>query len=270
MPNEIFNQQAQVTPVPVSDIPVESVQLPSQGLVYPVGHPLCNEKSVEIRCLTAKDEDLMTSRALIKNGTVLTKLMQSCLCNKSIDVDSLLAGDRNAILVAIRITGYGNEYKVTIKCPECEDEVKHTFVLENLKVKELSAKPVEPGVNVFSFVLPMSKQEVRFKLLTGSDEAEISKAIERKKKLVNSQIETGVTTRLIHSIVSIAGITDPAKLNSMIVNLKAGDARAIRQHMAEISPSIDMTQTFLCPGCDAESEVEVPLGLDFFWPDWGK
>ncbi len=87
------------------EVPVEAVPLPSKGTVYPADSPLHGQETVEIRAMTAKEEDILTSRALIKKGTVITHLIQSCLVNKQIDVNEMLVGDRNAIMTALRITG---------------------------------------------------------------------------------------------------------------------------------------------------------------------
>lgn len=250
------------------DIPIESVSLPSKGIVYQLGHPLCNEENVEIRCMTAREEDLLTSRALFKSGQVLTKLIESCLINKSISPDDLLIGDRNALLIAIRVTGYGAEYSVKITCPECNEESDHTFSLSNLKIKRLSATPLRPNENLFSYRLPVSGQEVLFKLLTGKDEDEVSKTVEKKKKL-GGQIENYITLRLFQAVQSINGETDKQKLSYIINNLRAADSRALRKHIFDIAPNVDMKQSYSCVKCGEESEVEVPLGLNFFWPDLG-
>lgn len=251
------------------DIPVESVTLPSQGLVYPVGHPLNNEQKVDIKCMTAKEEDLLTSRALIKNGTVITQLLRSCILNKSVDPDDMLIGDRNAVLIAIRITGYGADYKAKIECPECSEEYDNEFSLSQLKVKPLSVAPVAQSENLFEFTLPSSGQRVQVRLLTGRDEAEISKMAERKKKL-QAQIDNNVTARLFSSIVSINGETDRNKISYAVNNMRASDSRALRRFIDEIEPGVEMKQKVSCPHCHEESEVSVPLGISFFWPDLGN
>lgn len=247
-------------------VPVELVSLPSKGSVYPMGHPLSNEEAVEIKAMTAKEEDILTSRALLKNGTLLTQLLKSCVLNKTIDPDEMLIGDRNAILVGIRVTGYGSEYPVRITCPECSKEFNNTFSLAGLKLKSLSVAPVQPNTNLFQFTLPSSGQLVFFKLLTGKDEQEVAKVMEAKKKL-GSQIEAGVTTRLFQSIVQINGESDKSKISFMIQNMRAMDARALRKYIDDIEPGVDMNQKIVCPACDAESEVVMPLGMSFFWPD---
>jgi len=270
--NEVFQEpppQAHSQPVVQTrqhSVPVESVALPSKGKLYPLDHPLCNEEHVDIRCMTAREEDLLTSASLIKNGTVMTRLISACLMNKTIDPDSLLPGDRNAILIAIRVTGYGANYSVKLSCPHCSQEYEKDFSVARLGIKSLGENPVQPNYNLFKFTLPLSNEEVHFRLLTGKDELEIEKAQARKKKL-GIQVEQGVTSRLIQSIVSIGSDREPEIISKAINQMRAGDARALRKHMAEISPSVDMTQKTECSHCGEESEVEVPLGLNFFWPD---
>lgn len=265
--NNVFQQNAQPQQGQTKpEIPQELVALPSLGKVYGMDHPLYNAESVEIRCMCARDEDILTSRALIKNGTVLTQLMKSVLMNKLIDPDSLLTGDRNAILISTRITGYGPEYGAKISCPLCSEEFDAEFKLENLKIKSLGAEPAQPNSNIFSFVLPKSKWSVNFKLLTGRDELELSKEGDKKKKLGISQ-ESGITSRMFKSIISINGESDPNKLKHFIDVMPAGDARELRRYINKIEPDVLMLQTVVCKNCSESVEVDVPIGINFFWGD---
>lgn len=272
--NAVF-QQSQIQTQPQASppqeigyqIPVESVTLPSKGKLYSQDHPLYNETSVDIKCMTAKEEDLLTSRALIKNGTVMSKLISSCLMNKTIDPDTLITGDRNAILIAIRVTGYGGDYKVKMTCPECDEDYESEFSLSGLKIKPLTDEPVQPNANLFSFTLPLSGLVIQYRLLTGADESEISKIQERQKKL-GSQIEHSVTLRLFQAIESVNGEVDRQKIQQIVSQLRAGDSRALRKRILEIQPTVDMKQWSTCTYCSEQSEVSVPLGPTFFWPDY--
>src|SRR5579863_3238360 len=179
------------------DVPVETVPLPSGGKVYPSQSPLHGVETVEIRSMTAREEDILTSRALLKKGTVISELIRSCLVNKSIDPTELLMGDRNALMVAIRITGYGADYDAEMQCTECDTKAARNFNLGELPIRRLAIDPVGPGLNLFEFALPLSKKVVRFKFLTGRDEEQILTMQEKQKKLALSQTETGVTTNLL-------------------------------------------------------------------------
>jgi len=247
------------------EIPIETVPLPSKGVVYDAEHPLFNESGIDVKAMTAKEEDLLTSSALIKNGTVISRLIQSCLLNKTVDPDSLLTGDRNALLIAIRITGYGAEYSAKIQCPECDEQFEYEFTLQGLKITNLGADPLEANRNLFGFDLP-SKRTVHFRLLTGWDEAELSVQKTRRKKL-GDKSDKDVTSRLLRAVVSIGGETDPSKVAKMVLNMPARDARALRKYIAKISPDVDMKQFATCSFCNEESEVNIPLGVSFFWPD---
>lgn len=262
-------QSPQQPPRGPYQVPVELVALPSKGLVYPVGSPLANEETLEIKSMTAKEEDILTSRALIKNGTVISQLLKSCILNKMVDPDEMLSGDKNAILIGIRVTGYGGEYAAKITCPHCSKEYENVFSLTQLKVKGLGAQPLQPNTNLFEYTLPSSGARVLFKLLNGHDEDELVKIIDSKKK-IGVQIESGVTARLFQSIVEINGERDKQKLNQIIQNLRAMDARSLRKYMDEIEPAVDLRQQVMCPSCDEQSEVKMPLGMSFFWPDLGN
>jgi len=273
MSNEVFQKPEEAQVVQKSnnqfEVPVESITLPSKGLVYPVGNILSNEECVQIRTMCAKDEDLLTSRALIKNGTVISQLLSACITNKAIDPDDMLVGDRNAVLIAIRITGYGADYSVKIGCPSCDEEFDNSFDLSQLEIKPIGASPVAPNTNIFEYILPLSGMKVNFKLFTGKDETEMSRTAEKKKKL-QTQIDNSVTSRLCNSIVSINGNSDRNLISKLINNMRAGDSRALRKYMDQIEPGINMKQTVTCPHCNEESEVDIPLGVSFFWPDFGK
>jgi len=250
------------------EIPVESVPLPSKGAVYPPDSPLHGCETVDIRAMTAREEDILTSRALIKKGTVITELIKSCLTDKRIDVSKMLSGDRNALMVALRITGYGADYNVEAECPACNTKSKQTFNLSDLEIKPLQVEPVQNGTNLFEVTLPITKKRVRFKFLTGADEEEIMIIQDRKKK-VGGVGDNLVTTRLQFSLVEVEGKTDKALISSFIRSLPARDSLFLRQTIDQNEPGIDMKSHMECPSCSETSEVRIPLGATFFWPDAG-
>lgn len=248
------------------EIPVESVPLPSAGKCYPSDSPMYGQETVEIRAMTAKDEDILTSRTLIKKGTVITELIRSCLVDKRIDPDQMLSGDRNALMTAIRITGYGGEYSVEVDCPACGERSKQGFNLGELPIKRLTIQPVAEGSNVFECNLPVTKKTVRYKFLTGKDETEITVASERRKKQ-GMQADNLVTQKLIYAISQVDNIDDNSKIQHFIRNMPARDSLTLRRHMDENEPGIEMKSWMDCPHCLESSEVRLPMGANFFWPD---
>ena len=248
------------------EVPIESVPLPSRGIVYPADSPLYGKDTVDIRSMTAREEDILTSRALIKKGTVITHLIKSCLIDKSIDVNSMISGDRNALMTALRITGYGTDYKVEVDCPACCERSKQDFNLAELPIKRLETQPVADGANLFEFTLPISKKKIRFKFLTGQDESDITIQTERAKKQ-GAAGENLITTRLKHSIVAIEGVADRTKIGMFIRNMPAKDSLMLRRFMDDNEPGIDMKSWMTCPHCLEHAEVRLPLGASFFWPD---
>jgi hypothetical protein len=248
------------------EVPVDSVPLPSKGLIYPSDSPLHGRETVDVKAMTAKEEDILTSRALIKKGTVITELIRSCLIDKRIDVDSMVAGDRNAIMVALRVTGYGSQYKAEVTCPECNESCKHEFSLLELPIKNLEEAPVNPGENLFEFVLPVTKKKVRYKLLNGRDEQEMMTIAERQKKQ-GMRADSLVTTRLLHTVVAVEGVADRSKVQHFVKNMPARDSLALRKHIDSIEPGIEMKAWLDCPNCSENSEVRLPMGASFFWPD---
>ena len=250
-------------------VPAELVPLPSRGIIYPQSSPLYGQETLEINPMTAKEEDILTSRAYIKKGTVLTKLMQSCLTNKNINPDDLISGDRNALMVAIRITGYGSDYEVEVDCPECGARNKSSFDLSQLPIKRLEIDPIAYGENLFEVQLPVSKKTVRVKFLNGHDEREMMIINERKKKS-GIKTDSNITDRLSRSIVSIDGITDRNKINMFVKNIPARDSLSLRRFLDNNEPGIEMKSWLTCDSCYEESEVNLPMGVTFFWPDSWK
>ena len=270
-PNQINNQGPIQTSNVMRDdfgfeVPVESVPLPSKGVIYSEGGSLFGKDTVDIKPMTAKEEDILTSRAYIKNGTVLTKLLSSCIIDKSVNPDKLISGDRNALLVSLRITGYGAEYDVEVDCPECSTKSKQSFDLSQLEIKRLEVEPISPGQNLFEVKLPVTKKNVRVKFLTGEDERDMMITSERRKKS-GMKVESMITDRLSRSIVSVDGITDRNKLSFFVKNLPARDSLSLRRFLDKHEPGIIMKSWMNCPHCHEQSEVGLPMGAAFFWPD---
>lgn len=248
------------------EVPVEAVPLPSNGVIYDQETGLHGKETLEIKSMTAKEEDILTSRALIKKGTVITELIKSCLIDKTVDVDAMISGDRNAVMTALRITGYGSDYTVQVDCPDCGAGNKQTFMLTDLPIKRLEISPITEGANLFEFTLPVTKKKVHFKFLTGRDEQEMSTISERQKKQ-GLKTDNLVTSRLNFSVVSVDGVTDKSKIGTFIRNMPARDSLALRKYIDSNEPGIEMKSWMQCESCDEHTEVNLPLGASFFWPD---
>ena len=240
--------------------PYEPIDLPSGGSLYSENSPLRSGK-IDLKYMTAKEEDILTSQNLIKKGVVLDHLLDSLILTEGVKQGDLLLGDKNAILVAARILGYGKEYPVTLTNPDNGEDFLHTFDLSTIPYKKSSIDPKQ-SKNEFEFELPVSKVKVKFKLLTGNDDKLIQKELDSLSKLGSSTRE--VTTRLRYSIVSIDGEADKGKLSSFVDNMLSRDSLALRNHMTSVSPDIDMIQTVDFTG--VEREVVIPMDTTFFWP----
>jgi rubredoxin len=248
-------------------VPSEAVAIPSEGKFYPEDFPLCDKQFVEIRPMTARDEDILTSRALFKTGKVIDSLLRSCVIQKGIDTTKMLVGDRNAAIIGIRVSGYGAQYTAKMECPSCEAKSDVDVDLGSLPLKNVPAdvQPISAHTNEFSYKLAVSKKTANFRLPTGADEQELSVLIDRMRKTTGG--ESLVTSRLMQQIVSIDGETDKSKLSNMIRALPAKDSRELRSYMDYAAPDVKLVQNYSCSVCGFEAEeVEVPLGTEFFWP----
>ena len=250
-------------------IPTEFVELPSQGRFYPEGHPLCGEDSIEIKQMTAKEEDMLTSRTLLKKGVALDRVIDSLIVDKRIDPNSLLVGDRNAIIIATRVSGYGNEYTTNVACPACGEKQDYAFNLNDANIYsggDLSKMNITDNENgTFSVVLPKTEVNVTFRLLCGNDEKTLAAGIEhdRRQKIY----EKHVTRHLKNIVCSVNEDGSAEAINYLIDNIPSMDSRHLRAAWRLVSPNIDLTQNFECCECDHVQEMEVPLTADFFWPN---
>ena len=247
-------------------VPTEFVPLPSFGLVYPPNSPLHNLKEIEVRYMTAIDEDILTSRSLLRSGKAIDAVLKNCILDARINPEELLSGDKNALITFLRVSGYGPEYKVEIDCPSCEETSKYEFDLSQLEMKTLDVEPIEQGENRFHIQLPTGTH-IEFKFLNSAEEKEISDAQDRIKRSTNSPIDRNVTTRLKNTIISIDGNNDPSLINQYVDTLNVRDSRALRKYMEDNTPDIDMNQEFNCSHCGHRGEVDVPISVSFFWPD---
>ena len=235
-------------------IPTEQVTLPSKGLLYPEENPL-SQGVVEIKYMTAKEEDILTNQAYIQKGNVLDKLLESLVVS-DINIDDLIVGDKNAILIAARVLGYGGEYKFSLGGRE------QTVNLAELDNKYFDEASIEKGRNEFSFELPHSKNQVTFKILTGHDEKKLEAELKGLKRL-SPDLSPELTTRLKYIITSIQGDTDPKAIRDFVDNyLLARDSRALREHIKTVQPDVDLTYV-----SDSGEEATIPINLNFFWPD---
>ena len=247
--------------------PTTFVTLPSKGLLYPENHPLNGCEQLEIRFMTAKEEDILTSQALLKKGIAIDRMLQSIILDKRVSVDDLAIGDKNALIVAARISGYGKEYEVGVTCPSCGEQSEFSFDLEKHKInygddtKEYDVRKSEKGTCIVK--TPILGVEVELRPMYGGDERYLNQLATSKKR--KKLPESTLTDQLKRLIVSIDGNEDPHLREAFIANAPARDTRYIRQAYKQSMPNIDLTQEFVCSSCGAETEMAVPLTAKFFW-----
>jgi hypothetical protein len=260
--NIVMDQQ-QVATKP--SFPTEFVELPSKGVLYPKDSPLSSGK-IEMKYMTAKEEDILTNQNYIRQGIVLDKLLESLIVSK-INYDDLLIGDKNAVFIASRVLGYGKDYSFNYTSPVTGETEQITVDLTKLEEKDLdSTSLVTPGINEFAFTLPHTETKVTFKLLTHGDEKAIDKEIEGLKK-INSNLSYDVTTRLKFIITSVEGDRSKGTIRNFVDNsLMARDSKALRDYIGKISPDIKLTFDYSSNGYTKEG-IPLPIDISFFYPN---
>lgn len=245
--------------------PTEVINLPSKGWFYPENTPLATGV-LELKAMTAKEEDILTSKNLISKGIVLDKVLESLIIEKAIVPTEMLNCDRNAAFVAIRRMAYGDEYNANVSCPKCGADNNVTIDLGKMDNKEFAFEKYIKGKNEFEFTLPHSKKVVTYKLLTKKDEDVIEAELKSLQK-VNSEISFEVTTRLKHVIIALDGNPDKSQIRKSVEEMRASDSLALRTHIRNCTPDVDMSFDFCCKNCGTERREDVPLGVSFFWPN---
>lgn len=248
------------------DVPTEVIDLPSKGYFYPEGHPLASGK-IEMKYMTAKEEDILASQNLIKQGVVIDKLLQSLIVTKC-NYNDILTIDKNAIFIAARILGYGNDYEADITCPSCNTKHKHHIDLTEFEDKQIDWSLFTKGQTTFKYSLPASKKELTLKFLTHGDEKLIDEEVKTQKKLTKIiGVDPELTTRLKHVIVAVDGDETKATINKTVDTMLSRDSLALRQYLKQVTPDVDTTFSYTCSNCDYELEkMAMPIGVGFFWP----
>jgi hypothetical protein len=245
--------------------PTEFVELPTKGKFYSQNHPLKDAETVEIKFMTAKETDLLTSKTLLKKGVAIDRMIESVLVDKSIKVRDLFIGDKNSILIAARISGFGASYDANITCKNCGQVGEQHFNLQEVVRKEVD-DDIEFTENGTFFVdLPSSKIRAECKLLTGADEDWLMKKVEKKRKL--KLAESLLTDQLKLIIVSLEGVTERGPVENFVDVMPAKDSNYLRKEYDRLKPDIDLSYLFECESCDASNTVNIPFSTNFFWPE---
>ena len=244
-----------------TSFPTEEVNLPSRGHFYPKDNPLASGK-VEMKYMTAKEEDILTSPNLLKQGTAIDKLLEALIVDKKVKLDDLLIGDKNALIIAARILAYSKRYDFAA-IDDVGEETTAAVDLTTLNDKELDFKNIPQGVNEFPFKLPNSEREVVLRILTHKDEVELSKEAEALQK---AKMSTGMTSRMKKMLVSVDGKSERAYINKFVdEELLSVDALEMRKYLFTITPDVDMSTTATYAD-GTEREVVVQVTAQFFWP----
>jgi hypothetical protein len=236
-------------------IPTETIELPSKGFFYEESSPLSSGK-IEMKYMTAKEEDLLTNSALIQKGTVIDEVVKSLIVTK-INYDDLLIGDKDALMIAARVLGYGKDYSFNYAGET------YNVDLSAIENKTFNTEKFTKGFNEFEYTIPETGNKLIYKFLTHKDENLINKELEGYKK-INKDLNPELSTRLKFMILAVDGNRDKAVISSFVDNyFFSRYSREFRKHLKESQPGVDLKFT-----TNSGEEVAIPIGITFFWPDF--
>lgn len=239
--------------------PTEVIDLPSKGKFYPEGSPL-RTGQVELKYMTAKEEDILTSTNLIQKGIVLDKLVDSLIVTKGVTHEDFLIGDLNAVMVASRILGYGKDYPVKVSCPKCSVSAEQSIDLTQLDT-------VEPTTEDLYVTLPVSKKKIKIRLLTRKIEKDIERELEGLRK-IGTMVQPDASTRIRYMIAEVDGSTDPKIIRETVDNMLVADTRALREFYNKSNPDVSFETSYTCESCgETTDKIPFTVGTNFFWPD---
>ena len=271
---EIAKQQYEQKQVSDYKFPTEIVDLPSKGLIYPKENPLSTGK-VEMKYMTAKEEDILTTQSYIKDGSVLDRLFQSLIVSNGegtpIKYIDLTTGDKNSIMIAARVLGYGKDYKVEIQDPFSDNKQEEVIDLTQFEAVEYEGSAqIELHKNEFEYELPKSKRKITFMAMTESKERKVKhqiKDLERKQRKLKDLTSRELTTRLKNMILSVDGESDTSTIINFVDNeLFAMDSQSLRNYINEVVPDMNLNYEFVSEETGERREMLLPMDVTFFWP----
>ena len=248
-------------------VPTEHIDLPSGGKFYPPEHPLHNKTDIEIKYLSAKELDILTSKSLLKKGVAVERMLQSIIVDKNVKVEELLIGDKNALIVAARVGTYGGDYEVELGCEICGEAFEHNFNLSEVDSKNIIGEDelefTENGT--FFIALPKTEVKVECRLLTSKDEKLLEERAKKKQKM--GLPDTALTDQYKSFIVSLNGVSERGLVDEFVDVMPAGDLHFLSKEYERIRPDLDLGQSCICTHCGGDNQLNVPFTANFFWPE---
>lgn len=235
------------------NLPHDVVELPSKGKLYK------NKRaSVKVGYLTAQDENILIGQ--VNSDMIIPNLLRSKIYEPGFNVDELIDGDVQAILIFLRNTAFGPDYTFLLKDPKTGKDFEATVRLDELDVEKPIHEPNEEGL--FSTQLPKSGMSVKCKVLTMADQREIEKLT---KSYPNGMTAPVVTKRLEMMIVEIDGDRSRENISAFINQMPISDSKHVRTFIAQCEPRLNLTRKVTAPSGDT-LEVSIGFGAEFFRP----
>lgn len=246
--------------------PNNVISLPSKGLLYDLNDPL-SSGTVEMKFMTTKEENILTTESYIRQEIVIDKFLQSMVITPRFNYDSLLIGDKDALIIASRIYGYGELYTVEVTTPSGNKQ-KVEINLEEIPNKEFDESQFQQRENRFTYKVESKKGtfDLEFKLLTVGDQRKIGEKLKKVKSL--GKEDRQVSARLEQMILSVNGNSDPNLIRMFVENdFLAKDSRLFREYVAKLQPGPNMEIELVDEVTGEPFRTQITIGPNFFWPD---
>ena len=280
------NQAAPTTRPPIPDMPKtqessnpfglsfvvnkEIVKLPSAGNFYSENSPLSGLESVEIKAMTAKEEDIIMNESFVNEGTVFNRLIDSIVTTPGVLAKDMQDCDKMAILLHARKTGYGDGIELSVICDHCDHKFETAASISKILEQSTASSEegdwtIEEGSGLVCMTLPMTDIKVKIKVLTPEDREHLRLTIKKKKQL---NIECSETVEFLRKvIISANDVVDEVMINQLCEVIPTSDVRKITKAHNSCTPSMDMVTNITCPSCNADLAKEVPFSLGWFWSE---
>lgn len=237
------------------NLPHDMVQLPSGGKFYKN-----KKKSVKVGYLTASDENLLGNVGKLSGEQLVLRLVRNKLYEPDLNPSEMLEGDIEAILLFLRNTSFGSEYKFTLTDPDTGNKFEKSVLLDELSFRKSEVEPDDNGH--YMTKLPKSGHQVKLRPLSYGESTDLERM---EEEYPSNMIAPKVTWRLAKQIVELNGSSDKGEIAKFIEQMPIMDSKFITNFLKTNEPRIDLNREVTAPS-GKKVTVRIAFGAEFFRP----